>query len=71
MSVYHQSEPQSINHLQATLNPFHLSAPLVHIGPSLYGDIWDVLQKTLNFTYSMVGTVALGDSRLLTNDVCL
>ena len=45
--------------LQATPNPYHLSAPLVHIGPSLYGDIWEVLQKTLNFTYTMVmvGTV--------------
>ena len=26
----------------------------IHLGPSLYGDIWDSLQKLLNFNYTMV-----------------
>ena len=26
----------------------------IFLGPSLYGDIWSLLQNTFNFTYSMV-----------------
>ena len=35
-------------------NPTHPSSALVQMGPSLYRDIWQVLQQSLNFTYSMV-----------------
>ena len=48
-----------LNSLFQYVNSQNPSPDYVYIKPSFYGDIWETLQQTLNFSYTMVPVLSV------------